>query len=278
MFNDQTVVITGAGRGIGASAALQFAEHGASVVVNDLDAAMAAQTANVILSQGGQAIAVPGDVTAAGFPELLMQTTVDTFAKLNVVVNNAGYTWDAMAHKLTDEQWQSILDVHLSAPFRMIRAAAPFLRAAAAAELESGASLSNRCIVNVSSTSGLHGNIGQANYAAGKMGIVGLTKTIAKEWGRLGIRCNAVAFGFIDTRLTRSQEVQEEAIEIDGREVVLGIPQKVRSMLDQDIHLRIPLGRPATDEEAAAGIVLIASPLASYITGHVLEVTGGMGI
>ena len=252
MFNDQTVVITGAGRGIGASAALQFAEHGASVVVNDLDAAMAAQTANAILSQGGQAIAVPGDVTAAGFPELLMQTAVDTFAKLNVVVNNAGYTWDAMAHKLTDEQWQAILDVHLSAPFRMIRAAAPFLRAAAAAELESGASLSNRCIVNVSSTSGLHGNIGQANYAAGKMGIVGLTKTIAKEWGRLGIRCNAVAFGFIDTRLTRSQEVQEEAIEIDGREVVLGIPQKVRSMLDQDIHLRIPLGRPATDEEAAA--------------------------
>ncbi len=278
MFNDQTVVITGAGRGIGASAALQFAEHGACVVVNDLDAAMAAETANAILSQGGQAVAASGDVTAAGFPELLIKTAIDTFGNLNVVVNNAGYTWDAMAHKLTDEQWQAILDVHLSAPFRMIRAAAPYLRAAAAAELESGASLSNRCIVNVSSTSGLHGNIGQANYAAGKMGIVGLTKTMAKEWGRLGIRCNAVAFGFIDTRLTRSQEAQEEAIEIDGREVVLGIPQKVRSMLDQDIHLRIPLGRPATDEEAAAGIVLIASPLASYITGHVLEVTGGMGI
>ena len=278
MFNDQTVVITGAGRGIGASAALQFAEHGASVVVNDLDAAMAAETANAIMSQGGQAVAVSGDVTAAGFPELLMQTAVDTFGKLNVVVNNAGYTWDAMAHKLTDEQWQAILDVHLTAPFRMIRAAAPFLRTAAAAELEFGANLSNRCIVNVSSTSGLHGNIGQANYAAGKMGIVGLTKTIAKEWGRLGIRCNAVAFGFIDTRLTRPQEVQEEAIEIDGREVVLGIPQKVRSMLDKDIHLRIPLGRPATAEEAASGIVLIASPLASYITGHVLEVTGGMGI
>ena len=278
MFNDQTVVITGAGRGIGASAALQFAEHGACVVVNDLDAGMAAETANTILSRGGQAVAVSGDVTASGFPEQLMRTAVDNFGSLNVVVNNAGYTWDAMAHKLTDEQWQAILDVHLSAPFRMIRAAAPYLRAAAAAELESGASLTNRCVVNVSSTSGLHGNIGQANYAAGKMGIVGLTKTIAKEWGRLGIRCNAVAFGFIDTRLTRSQEAQEEAIEIDGREVVLGIPQKVRSMLDEDIHLRIPLGRPATDEEAAAGIVLIASPLASYITGHVLEVTGGMGI
>ena len=278
MFDNQTVVITGAGRGIGASAALQFAQRGASVVVNDLDSGMAEETVNSILSRGGQAVAVSGDVTASGFPEQLMQTAVDNFGKLNVVVNNAGYTWDAMAHKLTDEQWQAILEVHLSAPFKMIRAAAPYLRDAATAELESGASLSNRCIVNVSSTSGLHGNIGQANYAAGKMGVVGLTKTIAKEWGRLGIRCNAVAFGFIDTRLTRSQELQEEAIEIDGREVVLGIPQKVRSMLDKDIHLRIPLGRPATDEEAAAGIVLIASPLASYITGHVLEVTGGMGI
>ncbi len=278
MFSDQTVVITGAGRGIGASAAFQFAEYGASIVVNDLDAGVAGETAHAIASQGGQAIAVAGDVTEPGFPDHLMQTAVDRFGRLNVVVNNAGYTWDGMAHKLTDEQWQEILDVHLSAPFRMIRAAAPHLRDAAAAELESGAPLSNRCIVNVSSTSGLHGNIGQANYAAGKMGIVGLTKTIAKEWGKLGIRCNAVAFGFIDTRLTRAQEVQEESIEIEGREVVLGIPQKVRTMLDKDIHLRIPLGRPATDEEAAAGIVLIASPLASYITGHVLEVTGGMGI
>lgn len=278
MFDNQTVVITGAGRGIGASAALQFAERGASVVVNDLDSGMAEETVNSILSRGGQAVAVSGDVTASGFPEQLMQTAVDKFGKLNVVVNNAGYTWDAMAHKLTDEQWQAILEVHLSAPFKMIRAAAPYLRDAATAELESGASLSNRCIVNVSSTSGLHGNIGQANYAAGKMGIVGLTKTIAKEWGRFGVRCNAVAFGLIDTRLTRSQEVQEESIEIQGHDVVLGIPQKVRSMLDKDIHLRIPLGRPATDEEAAAGIVLIASPLASYITGHVLEVTGGMGI
>ncbi len=278
MFNDQTIVITGAGRGIGASAALQFAEHGANVVVNDLDTSMAEETAQAIRSQGGQAVAIAGDVTAAGFPEQLMQTAVDRFGRLNVLVNNAGYTWDAMSHKLTDEQWQAVLDVHLTAPFRMIRAAAPHLRAAAAAEIESGAPPTNRCIVNVSSTSGLHGNIGQANYAAGKMGIVGLTKTIAKEWGRLGIRCNVVAFGFVDTRLTRPQEVQEESIEIEGSEIMLGIPQKVRTMLDKDIHLRIPLGRPATDDEAASGIVLIASPLASYITGHVLEVTGGMGI
>jgi 3-oxoacyl-[acyl-carrier protein] reductase len=278
MFSDHTVVITGAGRGIGASAALQFAQHGANVVVNDLDAAATEETVHAITTAGGHAIAVAGNVTGPDFPAHLMKTAVDTYGQLNILVNNAGYTWDGMSHKMSDEQWQAIIDVHLTAPFRMIRAAAPYLRAAASAELESGASLSNRCIVNVSSTSGLHGNIGQVNYAAGKMGIVGLTKTIAKEWGRLGIRCNAVAFGFIDTRLTRAQETQEEAIEIDGREVPLGIPAKVRALLDKDIQLRIPLGRPATIEEAAAGIVLIASPLASYITGHVLEVTGGMGI
>ena len=278
MFSGQTVIVTGAGRGIGASAALQFAQQGANVVVNDLDAAATEETVHAITSGGGHAIAIAGNVTEPDFPSHLMKTAVDTFGQLNILVNNAGYTWDGMSHKMSDEQWQAIIDVHLTAPFRMIRAAAPYLRTAATAELESGASLSNRCVVNVSSTSGLHGNIGQVNYAAGKMGIVGLTKTIAKEWGRLGIRCNAVAFGFIDTRLTRPQETQEEAIEIDGHEVLLGIPAKVRALLDKDIQLRIPLGRPATIEEAAAGIVLISSPLASYITGHVLEVTGGMGI
>ncbi len=278
MFSGHTAIVTGAGRGIGASAALQFAQQRANVVVNDLDAAATEETVHAITAGGGHAIAVAGNVTEPDFPSHLMKTAVDTYGQLTILVNNAGYTWDGMSHKMSDEQWQAIIDVHLTAPFRMIRAAAPYLRTAATAELESGASFSNRCIVNVSSTSGLHGNIGQVNYAAGKMGIVGLTKTVAKEWGRLGIRCNAVAFGFIDTRLTRPQETQEEAIEIDGHEVPLGIPAKVRALLDKDIQLRIPLGRPATIEEAAAGIVLISSPLASYITGHVLEVTGGMGI
>ncbi len=278
MYNDQTVIITGAGRGIGASAAQIFARFGANVVVNDLEAARAEETAHAITQAGSQAIAVAGSVTDPDFPAQLMQAAIATFGQINVLVNNAGYTWDGMLHTITDQQWQAIIDVHATAPFRMIRAVAPYLREPAKVELESGTPFSNRCIVNVSSTSGLHGNIGQANYATGKMGVVGLTKTVAKEWGRLGIRCNAVAFGYIDTRLTRAQEIQEETIEIDDHEVPLGIPQKVRTLLNQDMQLRIPLGRAATDQEAGAGIVLIASPLASYITGHVLEVTGGMGI
>jgi 3-oxoacyl-[acyl-carrier protein] reductase len=278
MFHNQTVIITGAGRGIGAAAAKLFAQFGARVVVNDLNQEPADEVVAAIRDAGGEAIAAPGSVTDPEFPEQLMRTAIEAFGQINVLVNNAGYTWDGMIHRITDEQWQAILDVHATAPFRMIRAAAPYLREAAKAEIEAGQPRSNRCIINVSSTSGLHGNIGQANYATGKMGVIGLTKTVAKEWGPLGIRCNAVAFGYIDTRLTRPKEVQEEAIEIDGHEIVLGIPQKVRALLDEGAAQRIPLGRAGSAEEAGAGIVLLASPLASYITGHVLEVTGGMGI
>lgn len=260
MFTQQTVIITGAGRGIGAAAARIFAAQGARVVVNDLNAQPAEETAHAIIQAGGQAIAVPGSVTDPAFPDQIMRAAADTFGGIHILVNNAGYTWDGMIHKMTDEQWQAILDVHVTAPFRMIRAVAPFLREPAQAEKEAGQPFRNRCVVNISSTSGLHGNIGQANYATAKMGIVGLTKSIAKEWGHLGIRCNAVAFGYVDTRLTRTKEVQEEAIEIDGREIALGIPQKVRALLDADIGQRIPLGRAGSAEEAAGGIVLMASP------------------
>jgi len=186
-------------------------------------------------------------------------------------VNNAGYTWDGMLHKMTDKQWSAILDVHNTAPFRIIREAAPYMRELSKTEIEKGLPLQPRCIVNVSSTSGLHGNIGQANYATAKLGIVGLTKTVAKEWGAFGIRCNAVAFGAIDTRLTRVKSNQ--VIEVDGTKVVLGMPagQKMDSS-------RVPLNRVGTAEEAAASILYLASPLANFVTGHCLEVTGGLGI
>ena len=278
MFQDQVVIITGAGRGIGAAAAVRFAGQGASVVVNDLEEDAAAAVVAQIDAAGGRATAVAGSVTDPDFPERLMRAAVDAYGKINVLVNNAGYTWDGMVHKMTDAQWQAILDVHATAPFRMVRAVAPYMRDAARAELADGGLLEPRCIVNVSSTSGLHGNIGQANYALGKMGIVGFTKTVAKEWGPFGIRCNAVAFGLIDTRLTRSKEEQGESIAVGGQEVVLGIPDKVRDMAQEFLPMRIPLARAGTAEEAAGGILLMASPLASYITGHTLEVTGGAGI
>ncbi len=274
MFENQVVIITGAARGIGAAAAKLFAQEGAQVVVNDLDATLLAEVVEEIEANEGEALAVVGSVTDPGFPEQLMKAAVARFGKINVLVNNAGYTWDGMIHKMSDEQWQAILDIHVTAPFRMIRAVAPYLRDPAKAEIDQqGAPQQNRCVINISSTSGLHGNIGQANYATGKLGIVGLTKTVAKEWGPLGIRCNAVAFGFIDTRLTRAKE-NRESIQVGERAVALGIPDEVR----REASVRSPLGRPGAAEEAAAGILLMASPLASYVTGHTLEVTGGAGI
>lgn len=274
MFSNQVAVVTGAGRGIGSAAAKLFAQHGAKVVVNDLNNEPAEETVAQIKAAGGEAIAVPGSVTDPEFPDFLMKQAVDTYGKINVLVNNAGYTWDSMVHKMTDEQWLAILEVHVTAPFRMIRAVAPYMREAAKAEMGSGPPTDNRVIINVSSTSGLHGNIGQANYATGKMGVVGLTKTVAKEWGAFGIRCNTVAFGLIDTRLTRAKE-DGETIEVDGQEIALGVPQKVR---DDSGRRTIPLQRAGTIEEAAGGIVMMASPLAGYVSGHTLEVTGGLGI
>lgn len=273
MFQNQVVIVTGAGRGIGAAAAKLFAQYGASVVVNDLDAAPCEEVVAEIKAAGGEATAVHGSVTDPQFPDQLMQAAIAAYGKINILVNNAGFTWDGMLHKMSDEQWQAVLDIHATAPFRMIRAAAPYMREAAKAEKEAGGPVEPRCIVNVSSTSGLHGNVGQINYATGKMGIVGLTKTVAKEWGAFGVRCNAVAFGFIDTRMTQAKE-KGEKIAIGDKEVAIGIPNQMRQMAP----MMIPLGRPGTPEEAAGGIVLLASPLAAYITGHTLEVTGGSGI
>lgn len=273
LFANQVAVITGAGRGIGAAAAKLFAEHGAQVVVNDLNLEPAEEVVAEIKAAGGEAIAIAGDVTDPAFPEQLLQQTIDAYGKINIFVNNAGFTWDGMLHNMSDEQWQAIIDVHATAPFRFIRALTPYMREKAKEELSQGGLVEPRCIINVSSTSGLHGNIGQINYATAKMGIVGLTKTVAKEWGRFGIRCNAVAYGFIDTRLTQSR-TEGASIDVNGQEIALGIPDNLRQMAP----MVIPLGRAGTPEEAAGGIILLASPFAAYITGHCLEVTGGKGI
>lgn len=273
LLDGQVCIITGAGRGIGAATARLFAEHGARLVLSDRDADPVNEVADEVRRAGGDAIAVAGDITDPDFPKHLVDEAMAKYGVLNVLVNNAGYTWDGMLHKMSDKQWDAMMAVHLAAPFRLVRAAAPHMRDAAKNEAAAGSHVEPRAIVNVSSTSGLHGNTGQANYAAAKMGVIGFTKTIAKEWGSFGIRCNAVAFGFIETRLTQDKALNE-SVEVNGEKIALGIPSHLRDMS----MMVIPLGRAGTPEEAAGGVLFLASPLAGYVTGHTLEVTGGYGI
>jgi len=221
---------------------------------------------------GGAAASFPGDVTNLSFPDDILAFTIKTFGKLNIIVNNAGYTWDGVIHKTTDKQWEKIIDVHISAPFRMIRAATPYMRDASKKEKDEGLTPQNRCILNISSVSGTHGNAGQVNYSTAKMGILGMTKTVAKEWGPFGVRCNCIAFGTIKTRLTAAKA--NEVMQVDANtKVSLGIP---KNLLDTASFLNsIPLGRPGEPLEAARAMLFLCSPLASYVSGQCLEVTGG---
>lgn len=273
LLDGKTAILTGSGRGIGAAAAKLFAEHGAAVVVSDLDPAPAEETATTIRNAGGKAIVVPGDVTDPAFPKQLISATLDSFGGFDIIVNNAGYTWDAVIQNMTDKQWYAMIDVHLTAPFRILREAATFIRDAAKREQAATGHANARKIVNVSSVSGVYGNAGQVNYSAAKAGIVGVTLTLAKEWGRYNVQANAVCYGFIDTRLTAAKESAEK-IERNGEEIALGVPDAMRSMAP----MLIPLGRPGTPEEAAGPMLFLASPLSDYVSGHVLEVTGGRAV
>jgi len=267
----KTAIVTGAGRGIGRATAELLAAEGASVLVTDVDETPASSTVAALRAAGANAHALVGDVTAADFPSQLIETCLRLFGGLDILVNNAGFTWDGTLHKMTDEQWQAIINVHLSAPFRIIRAAAPYLRETAKREMAEKGRSTARKIVNISSTSGTRGNFGQANYAAAKAGIIGLTKTLAREWGAFNIQVNCAAFGFIDTRLTQSKEAGERVHRGDG-EIALGIPTEIRNKAFE----MIPLGRPGTPREAAGAVLFLASPLSDYVSGQVLEVAGGM--
>jgi 3-oxoacyl-[acyl-carrier protein] reductase len=266
VLDDKVAIVTGSARGIGRATAELLAEHGARVVVNDLDADAAEQTAGEV---DGETAVFAGDLTREGAPEELVRTAIDAWGRIDIVVNNAGYTLDAPIHKLSDDWFQRMLDIHVVVPFRVIRAAAPHLREPAKQERERGEEVFRK-IVNVSSVSGTMGNAGQANYAAGKSGVVGLTKTLAKEWGQFKVNCNAVAFGYIETRLTASKD-ESNTMEIGGERVQLGIPDQLRGMAS----MLIPLGRPGTPQEAAGGVFFLCSPWSNYVHGQVLNVTGG---
>ena len=266
ILDDKVAIVTGSARGIGRATAEILSEHGAKVVINDLDKDVAEETSNEIK---GETVVYAGDLTDPNAPKVLVDTAINAWGRLDIIVNNAGYTLDAPVHKLSDDWFQRMLDIHVVAPFRIIREAAPYLREPAKKEKEEGVEVFRK-IVNVSSVSGTMGNAGQANYSAGKSAVVGLTKTVAKEWGQFKINVNAVAFGYIETRLTASKE-ESNTMEIDGEKVQLGIPDQMRGMA----AMVIPMGRPGTPEEAAGGVFFLCSPWSNYVHGQVLNITGG---
>ena len=267
MFDGKVAIVTGAGRGIGGATARLLSEGGARVVLGDVDGEAAAQTAAGL---PGETAVVGGDLTDPDAPQSLVDAAVQAWGRLDIVVNNAGYTSDAPIHKLSDERFQEMLDIHTVVPFRLLRAAAPHLREPAKAERAAGREVFRK-VVNVTSVAGTMGNAGQANYASAKAGVVGLTKTLAKEWGPLKINVNAVAFGMVDTRLTAAKD-GDSVVDVGGRAIAVGIPAPLR----QTMQAAIPLQRAATVEEAAGGIVFLCSPWSDYVTGQVLNVSGGL--
>ncbi len=266
ILEGKTAIITGSARGIGRATAELFVAEGARVLINDIDGDVAEQAAGEI---DGETAVFSGDLTKPGACDDLVKAAMDAFGSVDAIVNNAGYTWDGVVHTMSDEQFQAMLEIHTVVPFRVIRAIAPHWREAGKQERNEGVEVFRK-IVNISSVSGTMGNAGQANYAAAKAGVTGLTKTVAKEWGQFKVNCNAIAFGFVETRLTAAKEESEE-IEREGETIGLGIPEQMREMG----KMMIPLGRAAEPEEAAGPVAFLCSPLSNYIHGQVINVTGG---
>ena len=268
----QVAIVSGGGRGIGRSLCLKLAAEGAAIVVNDLDVEPANAVVKEIQDAGGQAVACAGSVTEDGFAEKFVKTALDQFGDLHIVVNNAGYTFDSMIHKMSDIQMDAMYDIHVKAPFRILRAAAQHFRTATKDEAAKGQAV-YRKVVNVSSAVGLRGNAGQANYAAMKAGVVGMTKALSKEWGRMNINVNAVAFGYVETRLTEATD-DKKTLTVDGNEVPVGVPKAAVA----GMKMLIPMGRAGTTEEAANGIYLFCTPESNYISGQVITVGGGLSL
>jgi 3-oxoacyl-[acyl-carrier protein] reductase len=254
-LDGKIAVITGAARGIGRADALLFAKEGAAVLVSDVDEAPLMEVVKEIQAAGGKADGCAGNVTKPEDCQKVMDKAAEKFGKIDILVNNAGLTRDALINRMTDAQWDICVDISLKGTFNCIRAASKYM-------MKTG---HNGRIVNVASVAGLMGNIGQINYSAAKSGLIGLTKTVAREWGRYGVTCNVVAYGFVDTRLTREKEAQQ--VEVAGEAV--GIPKKIRDMMLLQV-------KPMTPDDAAKPVLFLASDDAAYITGQVLNVSSGI--
>ncbi len=270
-LDGKIALVSGSGRGIGRSIALKLASEGARVVINDLDEAPALETVAEIKALGGEAIACVGNVTAPDFADRFVGAAVETYKGLDIIVNNAGYTWDNVIQKMTDEQWYAIIDCHLTAPFRILRAAQPVIRALSKADQEAGRRIVRK-VVNISSMAGVFGNTGQTNYSTAKAGIIGMTETLAKEWGRMSVAVNCVAYGLIKTRLTVVAGEGDSTAHIDGRDIKVGVNPGLMAAMEQTI----PLGRGGTPEEAAGAVYLFCIPESDYVSGQTLICSGGL--
>jgi len=270
-LDGKIAIISGSGRGIGREIALKLSSEGAAVVINDLDEIPANETLALITAQGGRAVTCIGSVVDSDFADRFVQTAVEQFSGLDIIVNCAGYTWDSVIQKMTDEQWEAIIDVHLKAPFRILRAAQPIISKYVKKEREEGKTPPCRKVVNISSIAGVDGNVGQANYSSAKAGVIGLTKALSKEWGRYNVTVNAVAFGLISTRLTETVAGGESSIDVGGQKIKVGVNAELMDSLKKTI----PLGRAGTPSEAAGAVYLLCLPESDYVSGQTLICSGG---
>ncbi|HSU60860.1 MAG TPA: SDR family NAD(P)-dependent oxidoreductase [Bryobacteraceae bacterium] len=268
---NKSAVVTGAGRGIGLAIARSLAAADASVLLVDIDESALQAAEKTLSGSGGKIATLAGDLTDPNFAQAVIDRLIREFGSIDIIVNNAGYTWDNVIQKTTDEQFQAMLDIHVIAPFRILRAAANWIRERAKKESETGKPVTRK-VVSITSISGLDGNPGQSGYASGKAAVVGLTKTLAKEWGRYNVTVNAVGFGLIDTRLIKPMDDAETNIAIGERQVHVGMQAQVREQATK----MIPLGRLGTPEDAANAVFFFCSPLSDYVTGEVLVCSGGI--
>ena len=264
----RVAIVTGAAQGSGRSIVQKLANEGAQVIANDLDAALLAEGVNKQTQQGLTVHALAGDITEQATAEALVSTALELHGDLHIVVNNAGYIWNSAAVKHTDEQWQAMLDVHATGPFRLLREAGHHFRQQASTELPDRL----RKIVNVSSISGIYGAATQVAYSSAKAAVVGMTKTLAREWGRYHVTVNCVAFGYIDTRLIESFEDQPNRVRIKGRDHPVGLTAAQRESAKE----MAALGRLGRPEDAANAVYLLCIPESDFITGEVLVASGGL--